>query len=304
MIPKEFDYLAPTSIEEAVDLLQEHGDQAKILAGGHGLIPRMKRRLEEPEVLIDVGRIPELHGIRRENGSLIVGATTTHAELEAATDLLDIAPILPQAAKVVADPLVRNRGTFGGSLVDAEPAADWPAIALALDATLHVVGADGAREIPIQDFFLGTMATALEPGEILTHIEVPLVGTLVSPGTSGEGRVGMRYEKLTHPASGYAVVGVAAVVVTDDQSVCQDCRVAVTGACVRATRAAATEDLIVGEPLESRVIARAASRVAEGMEIVGDHHASDAYREHLVGVYAERTLLAAATQSVSALSEG
>lgn len=287
MIPKEFEYLAPNSIEEAVGLLQEHGERAKVLAGGHGLIPRMKRRLEGPAVLVDVGRIPELRGVRRENGALIIGATTTHAELEAAMELLDSVPLLPQAAGVVADPLVRNRGTFGGSLADAEPAADWPAVAVALDATVHLVGANGARAIRIQDFFLGPMATALGAGEILTSVEVPV------PGASDGKRVGMRYEKLTHPASGYAVVGVATVVIADEQGICRGCRVAVTGACTRATRATATEHLLVGEPLEPPIIARAAERAAEGMEFVGDHHASVSYREHLVSVYAERALLAA-----------
>lgn len=287
MIPKEFEYLAPKSTEEAVGLLQEHGERAKVLAGGHGLIPRMKRRLEGPAVLVDIGRIPELRGVRRENGALIIGATTTHAELEAATELLDSVPLLAQAAGVVADPLVRNRGTFGGSLADAEPAADWPAVALALDATVHLAGANGARKVPIQNFFLGPMATALGAGELLTSVEIPV------PGASDEKRVGMRYEKLTHPASGYAVVGVAAVVIGDEQGICRGCRVAVTGTCTRATRATATEHLLVGEPPEPAIIPRAAERAAEGMEFVGDHYASASYRKHLVSVYAERALLAA-----------
>lgn len=291
MIPNEFDYLVPTSVEEAVGLLQEHEDQARILAGGHGLIPRMKRCLEEPRVLIDVGRIPELHGIRRENGSVLIGATTTHAELEAA-DLHDTAPILPQAATVVADPLVRNRGTFGGSLADAESAADWPAVALALDAVVHAVGPERARAIPIRDFFLEPMVTALEPEELLTHVEISL------PAGADGSEAGMRYEKFTHPASGYAVVGVAAVVVADSEGVCRECRIAVTGACARATRATATENLLVGEVLEAQTIARAAEQAAEGLELVGDHHASASYREHLVSVYTERALLASALSTI------
>lgn len=258
MIPVEFEYLAPTSVDEAVGLLQEHGGRARVLAGGHGLIPRMKRRLEGPGVLVDVGRVPELRGIRRKNGSVVIGATTTHAELEAASDLFDAVPILPQAAKVVADPLVRNRGTFGGSLADAEPAADWPAVVLALDATLHVLGPNGSRAIPARDFFLGPMETSLGAAEILTGIEIPL------PSVPAGGRVGMRYEKFTHPASGYAVVGVAA------------------------------EEILVGGSLEPETIARAAGRAAEGLDLVGDHHASASYREHLVGAYAERALLLAA----------
>ncbi|WP_119071304.1 FAD binding domain-containing protein [Rubrobacter indicoceani] len=291
MIPKEFEYLAPTSIEEAVGLLQEHGGRAKVLAGGHGLIPRMKRRLEEPRVLMDVGRIPELRGIRRENGCVVIGATTTHAELEAATDLLGAVHILPQTAGVVADPLVRNRGTFGGSLADAESAADWPAVVLALDATLHAVGPNGARSIPARGFFLGLMETALKPEEILTSIEVAV------PEAPPGGWVGMRYEKLTHPASGYAVVGVAAVVTADERGICRSCRVAVTGACSRATRATATEDLLVGGLLVSEAISRAAGQAAEGLDLVGDHHASASYRKHLVTVYAERALLASAPSS-------
>lgn len=291
MIPKEFDYLAPTSVEEAIGLLQEYGGEAKILAGGHGLIPRMKHRLEEPEVLVDIGCIRELRGVRQENGTLIVGAATTHAELEAANGLSDTVPILRQAATVVADPLVRNRGTFGGSLVDAESAADWPAVALALDATIHAVGPDSAREIPIRDFFLGPMATILEADELLTRVEIPL--PLVPEG----GQFGMRYEKATHPASGYAVVGVAAVVVVNELGVCRECRVAVTGACSRATRAATVEDLLVGEKLEAQAIARAAEQAAEGLDLVGDHHASASYRRHLVAVYAERALRTATAQA-------
>ena len=289
MIPKEFEYLTPTSVEEAVGLLQEHGSRAKVLAGGHGLIPRMKRRLEGPGLLVDVGRLAGLRGIRREHAALIVGATTTHADLEAATDLLDIVPILPQAAGVVADPLVRNRGTFGGSLADAESGADWPAVVLALDATLHVVGPDGTRAVAARDFFLGPMKTPLGAAEILTSIEIPL------PNVPAGGRVGMRYEKLTHPASGYAVVGVAALVGRDDRGLCRECRVAVTGACARATRATATEDLLVGGLLGPEAISRAAGQAAEGLDLVGDHHASASYREHLIGVYAERALLAAAS---------
>lgn len=291
MIPKEFEYLAPTSIEEAVELLREHGERAKVLAGGHGLIPRMKRRLEEPTVLVDVNRIPELRGISRENGAVIVGATVTHSELEGATELRDVVPLIPQAAEVVADPLVRNRGTFGGSLADAEPAADWPAVALALDAIVRAVGPEGERAIPIEDFFLGHSKTALEPDELLTRVEIPV------PGRLHGGRIGSRYEKLAHPASGYAVVGVAAVITTDERGACQQCRVAVTGACVKATRATATEDLLVGEPPGAEAVARAARHAAEGMEFVGDHHASASYREHLVGVYAERALLVAAAQT-------
>jgi aerobic carbon-monoxide dehydrogenase medium subunit len=261
MIPKEFEYLAPTSVEEAVRLLQEHGDRAKILAGGHGLIPRMKRRLENPAVLVDVGRIPELKGIRRDNGVLTVGAMTTHADLEGATGLFDLVPLLPQAAKVVADPLVRNRGTFGGSLADAEPGADWPAVALALGASLQISGANGERAISIDDFFVGPMETALEPEELLTRIDIP-----VPAGGSG-----MRYEKLVHPASGYAVVGVAT----------------------------ATEEMLVGETLSSDLIRRAARQANERTDFLGDHYASASYRSELVNAYAERTLLAVSAEGTN-----
>jgi aerobic carbon-monoxide dehydrogenase medium subunit len=289
MIPKEFEYLAPTSVEEAVRLLQEHGDRAKILAGGHGLIPRMKRRLENPAVLVDVGRIPELKGIRRDNGVLTVGAMTTHADLEGATGLFDLVPLLPQAAKVVADPLVRNRGTFGGSLADAEPGADWPAVALALGASLQISGANGERAISIDDFFVGPMETALEPEELLTRIDIP-----VPAGGSG-----MRYEKLVHPASGYAVVGVAVVIATDEQGTCQSCRVGVTGAGPKATRATATEEMLVGETLSSDLIRRAARQANERTDFLGDHYASASYRSELVNAYAERTLLAVSAEGTN-----
>jgi len=285
MIPAEFDYYAPTSVQEAVSLLRQHGDEAKVLAGGHSLIPLLKLRLSNPPVLVDIGRIPELRGITRTNGTVTIGAMTTHAQVESSEELRDTFPIMAEAATVIGDPMVRNRGTFGGALAHADPAADWPAVALALGAQLRVMGPNGERTVSVDDFFVDMLTSALEPGEVLTRIDIPAPGQGV--------KTGMSYQKFAHPASGYAVVGVAAVVTLGADGACQDCRVAVTGAGPKATRQTAVEDALKGRQLTPELIAQASEHAGEGMDFLGDIYASESYRAHLVKVYTKRALTAA-----------
>lgn len=285
MIPAAFDYFAPTSVQEAVDLLGQH-PEAKILAGGHSLVPMMKLRLANPPALIDINGIAELHGIEQAGDAVRIGALTTHAALEENADLRGRLPILHEAAHVIGDPMVRNRGTFGGSLAHADPSGDWPAVALALDARMRVTGPHGERTIAAGDFFVDLLTSALEDGEVLTDVTIPLPA----------GRTGMSYQKFAHPASGYAVVGVAAVVTLDGNGACQSCRVAVTGAGSKATRASATEQALQGQKLDEAIIGRAATSAGDDIDFLGDIFASADYRRHLVEVFTKRALLAAVQQ--------
>ncbi len=281
MIPAEFDYYAPQTIDEAVGILGEHAEEGKVLAGGHSLIPLMKLRLATPSVLVDIGRIPELRGISRSNGTVTIGATTTHRMIEFSEELSQALPIMTQAAKVIGDPMVRNRGTFGGSLAHADPAGDWPAVALALGATMHARGPEGERAIPAEEFFVDLLTTALEPGEILTHVDLPVPS----------GRVGMSYQKFRHPASGYAVVGVAAVVTLDDSGKCADCRVGITGAGPFAQRATEVENALKGQQLDEGTVQGASELAGSNMEFLGDIFASEEYRAQLVKVYTRRAIM-------------
>ena len=279
MIPGEFEYRKASSVQEVVSLLQEN-QEAKILAGGHSLIPMMKLRLATPPLLIDIGGIEELRGIRQSDGGVAIGALTTHAAVEESQELKQTFPIMYEAAHVIGDPMVRNVGTFGGSLAHADPAGDWPAIVLALGATMTVVGPNGERQIAADDFFVDLLTSALEPGEVLTKVTIP----------APQGRTGMSYQKFSHPASGYAVVGVAAVVTLDQFGNCQDCRVAITGAGPKATRATETENMLRGQAINADTIAQAAERAGDGMDFLGDIFASAEYRGHLVKVFTRRAL--------------
>ena len=226
MYPATFEYHRPATVEEAVGLLAKHRDDAKLLAGGHSLIPLMKLRLTQPKHVVDIGRIGGLAGVREEGGALVIGALTTHYAVESSAVCKAKCPMLAAAAAMIGDPQVRNVGTIGGSLAHADPAADWPAVVLALGAELQATGPKGERTIKADDFFTNLLTTALGSDEILTAIRVPLPAA----GT------GMAYMKHPHPASRFAVVGVAAVV-TMSGGVCQRASVAVTGVGAKATRA-------------------------------------------------------------------
>ena len=282
MFPATFEYYAPTSLEEALNLLRQN-PEAKVLAGGHSLIPAMKLRLATPPALVDLRRIPGLSGIRLEGDHLVIGAMTTYYDVQTSDLVRQHVPVLAEATDVVGDLQVRNWGTVGGSLAHSDPAGDYPAIMLALGAEVRARGPQGERAIPIDQFFVGMFTTALQPGEILTEIRVPVMRS----------ETGAAYVKFPHPASRYAVVGVCAVVTRQD-NVCREARIAVTGATLYATRATAAEQALRGQPLNADTIRAAAERAPEGLTITGDRvFASEEYRTHLVRVLTRRALTAA-----------
>lgn len=278
MIPASFDYVRATSLSQAIGLLQDDPDGAKLVAGGHTLIPTLKLRLASPTLLIDIGGIRELKGI--EIGEQIkIGALTTHAELFASDAIRDVLPIFHQAADMIADPQVRNRGTIGGSLANADPAADWPAVVIALNAELEVVGPNGSRCITAKDFFVDIFTTALEASEVLAaiHIARPVAGTQ------------FRYRKIRHPASGYAVVGVALTTRLKD-GVVSHASVGVTGAAGHAFAAEPATEFLIGKALTRENIEEAARLASEQAECLSDHYASAEYRKHLVKTEVGRAL--------------
>ena len=211
MIPAQFDYKAPATLDEAVALLASDLDGAKVLAGGHSLIPAMKLRLAQPQLLVDIARIKSLAYIREEGDQILIGATTTHYQLESSDLLKQICPLLPECAKSIGDVQVRNKGTIGGSIAHSDPAGDWPAAVLALDADLVLVGPNGERTVKAEDFFVDLLTTDLQPGEILREIRIK----------KPSGRFGQAYQKVPHPASGFAVVGVAVHLVLNDDGSCK-----------------------------------------------------------------------------------
>src|SRR5947207_11708814 len=218
MIPTEFDYVRAGTLDEAISLLAKNED-AKILAGGHSLIPAMKLRLAAPPMLIDIGRIKDLSYIREENGQIRIGAMTTHYEIESSDLLKKICPLLPDCASHIGDVQVRNKGTIGGSLAHSDPAGDWPAAIIALDAELVAVSKNGERTIKADDFFVDLLTTALEPAEILREIRI----------AKTNGRTGHAYVKMHHPASGFAVVGVAASLSLNGNGGCERASIGITG---------------------------------------------------------------------------
>jgi carbon-monoxide dehydrogenase medium subunit len=282
MIPAPFDYHRPTTVAEALQLLGEHGDDAKLLAGGHSLIPLMKLRLAQPGHLVDLGRVAELRGVREENGAIVIGAMTTHHEVEASGLLRAKCPLLAETASYVGDVQVRNRGTIGGSAAHADPAGDYPAALLALEAEFIAQNADGERTIPAGEFFVGMLATALAPGEILTGIRIP-----AAPAGTGAS-----YQKFAQKASGFAICGVAALI-AQSKGQCVRARVAVTGVAPSAYRATAVEHALEGNSLSAESIRAAAAHAADGVEPLGDIHASPDFRKELACVYARRAIEAA-----------
>jgi len=282
MIAAAFDYEAPNSVNEAVELLASRED-AKLLAGGHSLLPAMKLRLAAPSLLVDLGRIRGIDYIRETDGKIAIGAMTTHAAIAASKVLLAHSPLLLQTAANIGDLQVRNRGTIGGSLAQAHPSADYPAAVLALDAEIIAVSSKGQRSIPAGGFFTGMFSTALQPDEIITEIRVPK--------TSG---AGTSYRKFHHPASGYAVVGVAALIRLASKKLA-DVAIGITGVGHIAYRATAVEDALRGQSLAA--IAEAAEHAADNVEAIGDTYASGEYRQHLARVFTRRALEQAAAGS-------
>ena len=275
MIPASFDYESPKTLNEALSLLAAHED-AKLLAGGHSLLPAMKLRLANPALLIDLGRIGGLDYIRDAGDTVSIGALTTHGTVASSQLLLASSPLLAQAAGNIGDIQVRNRGTLGGSLAQAHPSADYPAAVLALDARIVTASQSGERVLPAREFFTGMFTTALRPDEIITEIRVPR--------TTGAGTV---YKKFAHPASGYAVVGVA-VVVRGSSANIDEVAVGITGVAEVAYRALTVETALRGKPASA--IAEAARHAADKVEALGDNYASAEYRRHLAQVYTRRAL--------------
>ena len=287
MIPSAFEYHAPTSVAEAAELLSKHGDAAKLLAGGHSLVPLMKLRLARPEVIIDLGKIAALSYIREHDGGLVIGAMTTYAELEASDLVKSKAPALAEAAGLVADPPVRNMGTIGGNLAHADPASDLPAVALALGMQLITSSTGDHRFIAADEFFVDLLTTSLRPSEILSEI---LVQQLPA-------RTGTAYAKFANKASHYAVVGVAARVTLGADGTCEDARIGITGAGPKAVRATETGAALKGNKLDESAIRSAAERAGAGIDFNEDVHASAEYRAHLTKVFAERAIGAAVSRA-------
>jgi carbon-monoxide dehydrogenase medium subunit len=284
MFPANFDYVAPKTLAEAVSLIVQHGDGAKLLAGGHSLVPAMKLRLAQPRVLIDLSRVADLSYIREEAGQIRIGAMTTHYQLESSSLLRSRCPLLPETAAHIGDAQVRNKGTIGGSLAHADPAADWPAAVLALRAEIIVVGPAGERVIAADDFFVDMMTTALRAGEIVREVRVPLPPA----------RTGHAYLKVRQPASGFAVVGVAATVTVAPDGTCAAAGVGITGVGAKPYRAAAAEAKLKGSKLDAASVSAAATEVAKGVDVNSDLYASADYRAHLAQVYTRRAIQAAA----------
>ncbi|MDH3245021.1 MAG: xanthine dehydrogenase family protein subunit M [Saprospiraceae bacterium] len=276
MIPSQVNFHKPNSLSEALDLLGGNQD-AKLLAGGHSLIPLMKLRLNEPDSVISIGNLEELRGISDSDGSFRIGAGTTHSEIAMHQGLRQVLPVITQAAASIGDIQVRNFGTIGGSIAHADPAADWPGALLASGATLELASQSGQRKVAASDFFQGFFSTALNGDEIITAIIItkPPAGT-----RSG-------YLKFAQPASRFAIVGCAALVSGDPIA---EIAVAFNGVSDTPFRDAGIEGALKGKTLSEEAIAKAASMAADGRDILSDHHASSAYRHHLAKIYAKRTL--------------
>lgn len=284
MSSPQFEYHRASSLDEAISLLSEHSG-AKLLAGGHSLLPAMKLRVSDPGVLIDIGRVGDLSGISKSKGSIRIGALTTHSTI-AASEAVPAG--LAEAAGMVGDPQVRNRGTIGGNVAHADPASDLPTVLTALGATFHAASSEGERSISAEDFFTGLLETALAEGEILTAVEVPVEGK----GT------GSAYAKLASQASRYAMVGAAATLTIKDGK-CESAGVAIGGLTHSARRAPSVEAALVGNKLDADTIAAAAKAVQNdlGDDILGDIHASVDYRKAMAPVYVRRAIVAAAERA-------
>jgi len=286
MYSPQFDYYRATSVEEAGALLKQHPG-AKLLAGGHTLIPLLKLRLASPPALIDIGRIAALKGVEAKGGVVRIGALTTHAEIASSPVVREQCPALAEAAGQVGDPAVRNRGTIGGNVAHADPASDLPTVLAALGARFVVTNSGGQQTIPVEQFFTGLMSTALREGDLLTAIEVPALA----------GGQGSAYVKFEHPASRYAVIGVAAVFGVSGGT-CQSAAVAIGGLLPRPARAAGVERRLTGQALSDATMAAAAADVASdlGDDIIGDLYASAEYRKAMAPVWVKKALAAAAAR--------
>ncbi|HTN23058.1 MAG TPA: xanthine dehydrogenase family protein subunit M [Solirubrobacteraceae bacterium] len=277
MISAEFDYKVASSVDDAIALLAEGGAGARLLAGGHSLLPLMKLRFTSPALLVDIARIDGLRGIQTGDDTHVIGALTRHADLQARDDL----GLLATAAGEIADQQVRNRGTIGGSLANGDSAADLPAVLLALEGSVVVKGPDGEREIAAADLFEGYLTTSIRQGEMLTAVRVPALAGY-----------GHGYEKFNRRSEDWAMVGVCALVKASD-GVCEDVRIGLTHMASTPLRATAAEEALRGQPLDAEHIAAAAELAAEGTEPLGDLNATPDYKRHLARVLTRRALTTA-----------
>src|SRR6266853_2010315 len=277
MIPAAFDYHQPKTLEEALGILASN-EEAKVLAGGHSLLPAMKLRLAQPKALIDLSRVAELAYIREHDGRIAIGAMTTHFEIETSALLREKCPLLCAVASHIGDAQVRNKGTFGGSLVHADPAADWPAAVLALDADFEIAGPNGRRTVQAAEFFVEMMQTAVQPNEILREIRLPVTPKSVA------------YAKFAQKASGFAIAGVAVLV----NKQARTASIGITGVAATPYRATAVEKYLQGKELSAELIRAASSKAADGIDPLNDIHASAEFRAHLAQVQCQRALVKAA----------
>ncbi|MFJ3640776.1 FAD binding domain-containing protein [Streptomyces sp. NPDC090108] len=283
MIPAAFDYARPTTVEEAVRVLAEGGEGAKVLAGGQSLLPMMRLRRAVPKSVVDVGRVPQLRGVREEAGRLVIGAMTTHHDVLHDTLVRRHAPLLAAATETVGDPAVRHRGTLGGSVAHADPAGDLPSVVLALDGELVAEGPRGRRTIPAAEFFVGCLRTALEPDELLVEIRIPELGA----------DWGFHYEKFQFSAQASTVVGVAVAVRRENGGIAE-ARIGLTNMGATPLRASAAEAALAGADATAGSVARAAEAMAEGTSPTSGPGVSPEYRAHLARVLGCRAVLAAA----------
>ena len=283
MIPQSFEYFCPETVSEAIALLREHGEGAKILSGGQSLIPMMKIRLARPEYIVDINRIADLHYVKEEGGFLKIGGLTREADLEASDLIRSKYPIILDTAALIADPQVRNMATVGGNLAHGDPANDHPATMLALEAEITATGQGGKRTIPIKDFFLSVFATALEHGEILTEIRIPIP----PPGSGGA------YLKLERKVGDFATVGVAAQVTVDSAGVCRRAGIGLTNVGATPIKATRAEGFLVGKTIDGPQISQAAQLAAEDAQPSSDLRGPAEYKVSMVKELTKRALIRA-----------
>ena len=279
MIPGSFEYYAPRSLDDAIEYLAAHRDDVKVLSGGQSLLPLMKMRLSKPGFIVDIGRVPGLDTISEENGHLIIGALVTHAQIESSELLQKKCPLLPQTATTIADVQVRNRGTIGGSIAHADPAGDWPAAILALDAEIKCFGPNGERWVKCDDFFLGLLMSVLDPDELVTAIKVPVTGNDKTA-----------YLKAAPRSSGFAVVGAAVRIGLDASGNCSRAAIGITGVTDKAYRADRVEQMLTGKKLDAKTIEDAVAESTRNIEVIEDINGSAEYRKHLTEVYLVRAI--------------
>jgi len=282
VIPAQFDYVAPTTVEEALAVLAEHGDEAKLIAGGQSLLPVLRMRLNAPEVVVDLGKIDALRGVRDDGDSIVIGATTTHADVLDHPLVRENAFVITKAVELLADPQIRHRGTFGGALAHADPAGDLGAPALALDAQFVVVGQGGERTVEAADFFVDLFTTAIEEGELLKEVRIPK-----------RAGWGAHYEKFVRVAHQWPIVAVAAAVKVDGGTI-SEARVGLTNMGSTPLRARSVEDALVGQPATDEAVRAAAASAADGTNPPSDLNGDADYRRHLATVLTRRAVLAAA----------